>query len=231
MTPRGPFRAARRMERVGSDTLRFWHVADLEAHVDRAALLAGDEPPEPPYWAHCWSGAHVLAAAVPRGTGRAVELGCGLGLPGLIAARRGWQVTFVDRRPEPFAFVRASAADSALPPPACVVTDIRTPALADARFALVLASEILYERAAFAPLASALERLLAPGGTLLVADAARIDTGAFWDELTRRGLVLEAAEHRVVEEGFPLTVRLVRGRRPARGGRERDQRRYFSIFR
>jgi predicted nicotinamide N-methyase len=43
------------------DDVALWRVADLERHVDRAALLGGDEPPEPPYWAHLWSGALVLA--------------------------------------------------------------------------------------------------------------------------------------------------------------------------
>ncbi len=95
---------------VGGDTVALWRVADLAAHVDRAALLAGDDPAEPPYWAHLWSGARVLAAAVPPGAGRTVEIGCGLGLPGLAAARRGARVTFVDRVPAALAFVRASAA-------------------------------------------------------------------------------------------------------------------------
>lgn len=231
MTLRLPFRAARRAVSVDGDALWFWHVADLEAHVDRTALLAADDPAEPPYWAHCWSGAHVLAAAVPRGTGRAVEMGCGLGLPGLIAARRGWRVTFVDRRPEPFGFVRASAADSGLPPPACVTADIQAPPFPDGCFELVLASEVLYERALFAPLAAALERVLAPRGTLLLADAARIDTSAFWTALAAQGLVLETVEYRVEEEGFPLAVRLVYGRRaPGRSGGG-DQRPYFSILR
>ncbi len=61
-------------------------------------------------------------------------------------------------------------------------------------------------------IAAALVRLLAPGGLLLVADAARIDTRAFWPELEARGLRLETAEQRVLEEGFPVPVRLVRGR-------------------
>src|SRR5207244_11938019 len=68
--------------RVGDTTVALWRVAALERHVDRAALLAADEPPEPPYWAHLWSGAAVLAAAVPRDARRVPELGCGLGLPG-----------------------------------------------------------------------------------------------------------------------------------------------------
>src|SRR5437764_1334196 len=98
---------------VGAEAIALWEVADLERHVDRTALLAGDDPPEPPYWAHRWTGAAVLAEAVPRGARSAVELGCGLGLPGLVAARRGARVTFVDRVVAPLAFVRASAAAGA----------------------------------------------------------------------------------------------------------------------
>src|SRR5512137_971911 len=94
---------------VGDDApIALWRVADLEHHVDRTALLAGDDPPEPPYWAHLWSGAVVLAAAIPAGVRSVVELGCGLGLPGLVAARRGARVTFVDRAAVALAFVRAS---------------------------------------------------------------------------------------------------------------------------
>ena len=74
---------------IGNDGVALWQVDDLERYVDRRALLAGDDPPEPPYWAHLWSGARVLADAVPARPGRDLELGCGLGLPGLVAARRG----------------------------------------------------------------------------------------------------------------------------------------------
>ena len=105
----GDFEATLTHARVGDTTVALWRVAALERHVDRAALLAADEPPEPPYWAHLWSGAVVLAAAVPRSARRVLELGCGLGLPGLTAARRGARVTFVDRVPAALAFVRASA--------------------------------------------------------------------------------------------------------------------------
>jgi len=59
---------------VGDDRVCFVSVADLERHVDRDALLRADDPPEPPYWAHCWSGAReprVERGAVPGGVVRA----------------------------------------------------------------------------------------------------------------------------------------------------------------
>jgi predicted nicotinamide N-methyase len=183
-----------------------WRVADLERHVDRDALLAADDPGEPPYWAHLWSGALVLARAVPAAA-RVLELGCGLGLPGLVAACRGARVVFVDRLAAPLAFVRQSLAANGVRG-GLVVADAGAPPFRT-RFDLILVAELLYDRSAFAALARALRAGLAPGGRVLLADAQRIDTRAFYDALPDAGLAWRAREHRVREEGLPLTVRLV----------------------
>ena len=196
---------------VGDDMIALWRVADLERHVDRAALLRADDAPDPPYWAHLWSGALVLAAAVPR-VRSALELGCGLGLPGLVAARRGARVTFLDRVPAALGFVRASAAANGLGAVDVVAADITTPALT-ARFDLVLAAEVLYDRPAFAPVARAVARHLAPAGRALLADAGRTDTREFYAALAAEGLRWRAVEHRVREEGLPVTVHLVEAAR------------------
>jgi predicted nicotinamide N-methyase len=193
---------------VGADAIALWRVADLERHVDRRALLAADDPPEPPYWAHCWSGAAVLADAIPARAGRVVEVGCGLGLPGLVAARRGARVTFVDRAAPALAFVRASAAANGLGRVDACVADVLTGAVAG-RFDLVLAAELVYERAAFALLASALAALVAPGGRILLTDARRIDTGPFYAGLPALGLAWTARDVVVREDGFAVPVRLV----------------------
>jgi predicted nicotinamide N-methyase len=198
---------------VGADAMALWRVADLERHVDRRALLAGVDPPEPPYWAHLWSGALVLAAAVPAGGVRtAVELGCGLGLPGLVAARRGARVTFVDRIAAPLEFVRASARANGVGVD-LLVADFTTPVLR-ARYDLILAAEVLYDRAAFPALARALLQHLAPGGRALLTDARRMDTHPFYADLDAAGLGWRATEHRLREEGQPVTVRLVEIRAP-----------------
>jgi predicted nicotinamide N-methyase len=199
---------------VGADRIALWRVADLERHVDRRALLAAADPPEPPYWAHLWSGAVLLAAAVPRGGRRALEIGCGLRLPGLAAARRGARVTFVDRVPAALAFVRASAAANGLGAVDVVAADATTPAIA-ARFDLVLAAELLYDRAAFAPVAAAIARHVAPTGRALLTDARRTDTSAFYDALDAANLTWHVTDHVIREERLPVTVRLVDVRRRA----------------
>src|SRR5438034_1926765 len=203
----GDFDAVLERVSVGDASVALWRVAALERHLDRAALLAADAP-EPPYWAHLWSGAVVLAGAMPRGAGTVLELGCGLGLPGLTAACRGARVTFVDRERVALAFVRASAAANGLGAVDLVAADAARPALA-ARFDLVLAAELVYDRAAFPALARALAGHLVPGGRALLADAGRIDTRPFYAELDAAGLAWRARGVTVRGEGLPLTIKLV----------------------
>jgi predicted nicotinamide N-methyase len=193
---------------VGGIDVALWQVADLERHVDRRALLAADEADEPPYWAHLWSGAHVLAEAVPANAGRVLEIGCGLGLPGLAAARRGADVVLVDREPAPLAFAAASAGANGLARVHAVRADAITLPFRYG-FDHVLAAEILYDRTLFAALAHAFAAQLRPGGRLLLTDGQRIDTRAFYPALDAAGLAWVMTRVPVVEEGFAVEIRLV----------------------
>src|SRR5437773_7017419 len=202
----GDFDAVLERVSVGDASVALWRVAALERHLDRAALLAADAP-EPPYWAHLWSGAVVLAGAMPRGAGTVLELGCGLGLPGLPISCRGARVTFVDRERVALAFVRASAAANGLGAVDLVAADAARPALA-ARFDLVLAAELVYDRAAFPALARALAGHLVPGGRALLADAGRIDTRPFYAELDAAGLAWRGRRLTVRVRGPPPPLKL-----------------------
>lgn len=210
----GALRARLGHVRVGRDRIALWQVADLDAHVDRGALLRGDHAAEPPYWAHLWSGARLLAAAVPPRAGRVLELGCGLGLPALTAARRGATVIATDRETAPLAFVRASARAGGLDALRVAAADFRDVAFTTP-FDLVLLAEVLYDRGAFEPLVRTLDRVLGPHGEALLADGGRIDTAAFYACLDAGGFVWSAAEFVATEEGFPVRIRLARvNRRP-----------------
>ena len=188
--------------------VRLCTVPRLEDLVDRDALLRGDA--EPPYWAYLWSGARLLASEIARGDHlrgrRVLEIGCGLGLPGLVAAARGADVTFVDAEPAALAFVTASASATGLTC-ATMVADFFTLDLTP-RFDVVLAAEVAYDRARFADLAAVVVRHLAPGGMALLADGYRTDTRGLYRALARLDCAAHAVDVRVVEEGRPLPLRL-----------------------
>ena len=127
-----------------------------------------------PYWAELWPAARVLAEALPDVRGlRVVELGCGLGLPSLVAAARGADVTATDWARDAIELLRENARRNGLPLTA-EVRDWREPWAE--RFDLAVAADVLYERRNVEPV---LERLLELASSSLVALAGRPYEDAF----------------------------------------------------
>lgn len=146
---------------LSSDTLR---VADVtltllrpespETLIDEEAFAADEFLP---YWAELWPAALALAEALPEVGGlRVVELGCGLGVPSLVAAAKGALVTATDWAPDAVALLRRNALRNGLSLRA-EVHDWREP-FAE-RFDLVLAADVLYEQRNVAPLVKRLAEL------------------------------------------------------------------------
>jgi predicted nicotinamide N-methyase len=131
-----------------------------------------------PFWALVWPSGHALGRAVARAEVdglRVLELGCGLGVPSLAAARGGAEVLATDGTPEAVAFTAHSLALNALAGEVALVSWREARALEELgdRWDLVLASDVLYQRAGVEALLRLLPRVLAPDGEVWVADPGR----------------------------------------------------------
>ncbi|MDX6425868.1 MAG: hypothetical protein QOD52_1273 [Gaiellaceae bacterium] len=145
-----------------------------------------------PYWAELWPASIALAGALPDVGGlRVVELGCGLGVPSLVAAARGAEVTATDWATDAIDLLRENATRNGLELHA-EVRDWREPW--PARFDLALAADVLYEQRNVEPL---LERLRELAPKALVGLAGRPYEAEF---LGRAGPVSDVAD-RVVSLG------------------------------
>lgn len=193
--------------------------ADLAAAIDVGELLAGEDPPEPPYWMHLWPAAITLARAVAVdgliGPGRRViEIGCGLGLPALVAARRGATVVAVDWKIEPLRLLRRSATlnGSGL---FVVQLDWARAALRGS-FDVCLLADVAYDAKDEAALVAALERVLAPHGVAWLADSVNTHRQTL---IERLGAAFDVEVDRCCEEeeGRPVWVRVMRVRRSRTG--------------
>jgi predicted nicotinamide N-methyase len=159
--------------RVGEVELTLLRPDSPDALIDEQAF-AQDE--FLPYWAELWPAATALAAALPDVAGlRVVELGCGLGVPSLIAAARGARVTATDWAADAIELLRQNADRNGLVLQA-EVRDWRESW--QERFDLVLAADVLYERRNVEPL---IERISELAPRALVGLAGRPYERAFLD--------------------------------------------------
>ena len=121
--------------------------------------------PIAPYWSVLWRSGVALARELDgvelRGR-RAVELGCGLAVPSIAAARGGASVLATDAYGEALTLVARNARLNDVHVETATL-DWNEPGelLKRAPFDLVLAADVLYERASVAPLVSLLPRLAA----------------------------------------------------------------------
>jgi predicted nicotinamide N-methyase len=159
---------------LGDEPLRICRPRDFEALLtdeafEREELL--------PYWAELWSSGIALAWEVCvrslRGA-RTLELGCGLALPSIAAARAGGRVTATDWSPEAVELAAANAELNGASLQAELQSWAEPDALVErAPWDLVLAADVLYERANVGLLVELLPRLVDERGEVWLADPGR----------------------------------------------------------
>jgi len=155
--------------RLGELRLHLLRITDIEP------LLDGKNPLEDvsafPFWVKLWESSLVLArllASQPGADKSLLELGAGLGLPGLAAAARGWQVVLSDFEEVILDFQRVNAAANHLPAVECRLLDWLTPGDLP-RYDCLVGAEILFRETFFEPLLEVFRRALKPGGVIYLA--------------------------------------------------------------
>jgi SAM-dependent methyltransferase len=179
-------------------------VIDRPAHPER--LVDPTAADSPPYWSELWPAAILLARVIlrepwPPGAA-ALEIGCGLGLPGNAALAAGLKVTFSDRDPVALGFAAANARSNGFDDFQTVRLDWDAPP-AGLQVPVLLGSDLVYEMRDVAPLVHLIQRILAPGGVCLLTNLDRVPSQALGEALGASGL--------------SVATQTVRGGDPARG--------------
>ncbi len=193
--PHGPRKTSVPLSR---GTVGLWVPIGTDAMLDRLAEAPPDPDDKMPYWADLWPSAIAMAEAIDEGLiaveGRSVlELGAGLGLVSVVAARAGGRVRATDWDDDALAYIRANAAENQ------VEIDVERldwrRAEPSQSASTILAADVLYERRNVDSLVHALAVLVPPEGVAWVADPGRINLPAFVQAASR--FTFAHAERRV----------------------------------
>ncbi len=199
---------------VGEKTYRITRPSAADALIDEKDF-ARDE--RLPYWAELWPSAVALARHVSKERlmgRRAMELGCGVGLPSVAALAGGARVTATDHYAAALDFVRYNARSNLGTEPETHLLDWHTPGAEGlGGFDLILAADVLYECRNVPALAALIPALLVPGGEILLSDPRRKNTPAFLERMREKGFRSSTEECLVPSDGREVEVLVHRLRR------------------
>ncbi|HKB00964.1 MAG TPA: hypothetical protein VKD90_02035 [Gemmataceae bacterium] len=203
----------RQVERVIVDRFEF----QVERPADSYALLddpivreAHDRDEYMPYWADLWPAGRMLAKAVAREDWsrypkagsklEALELGCGLGVPGLTALGCGLRVIFTDYDLTALRFAAGNARRNKLYDFKAIPLDWRHPP-ADLKVPVILGADLTYEVRNIDPLVRLIKQVLLPGGVCLLTDQDRTPAPVLREALGYAGLKYDQEVTRAGEPG------------------------------
>lgn len=180
-------------------------VRNPDALIDAIDEKAFQEDERLPYWAVIWPaaiglGMHLFEHPIQM-QDPVLELGCGIGVAGIAAARAGLTVHACDYDQDALAFTRHNAALNEVEERMTIRhMDWRTPDLTD-RYEIIIGSDIVYERPDHQPILNLLETTLLPGGVFLLSDPDRRPTQTFVESLSRQGYRHTAQPRRIRHDG------------------------------
>lgn len=165
-----------------------------------------------PYWAELWPSAIAMAeflmdrGLIKKGM-QVTELGCGIGLPGIVAGKMGAQVIFTDYLQSALQLAEINFRLNNCTNALFKIMDWRHP---NKEFSaeLVLASDVAYERKSFPALIRCLKALCKPDGHILLAEPNRNFASGLIEELKKAGFTLKSETESITLKKINYTIHL-----------------------
>lgn len=193
--------------KVKDHTIRLLKVADIEEFLDGKDPFA--DVSEFPFWVKLWEAAMVLSyvlASLPDPKGQTLlEIGAGLGAPGITAGACGFDVTLTDYEDIIMDFQKVSIAASGLSNVHCAHLDWLAPPEMKP-FDVLTAAEVLFREEFFEPLLDVFRRYLKPGGTIYLAHDARRKCLPLFMERAKEEYNISGTKQTIRKDGQDITI-------------------------
>ncbi|MDA8233671.1 MAG: methyltransferase domain-containing protein [Clostridia bacterium] len=189
------------------------HTVNLTIVKDTEEILVNTlEDGETPVWVELWPSAIALARWYWQGpdlSGLTVlELGAGLGLPGLAAALKGAQLTQTDYIPEAVDLAQLNARQNGVADRIShMIADWRNFTITE-KFDIITGSDFLYQPLLHPYLKNIFENNLKTGGRLIIGEYGRTDALQFIQKLISEGWKWEKEVIEIEQGRFRYATKL-----------------------
>ncbi len=184
--------------KVGETALDILQIANMDAYLEQmAAELDAANTLELPFWAKIWPTSILLSYFVQRIRAdkalHLLEIGGGIGLCGLFAAKRGLRTTISDINEDALLFTQINILKNDLQDLADVSRIDFTKDRLSRGYDMILGSEVLYQNAAYRPLNKFLRRHLRSrkDSEILLAKSYHLKAKQFFKEAEKEFLIQE----------------------------------------
>ena len=148
-----------------------------------------------PYWAELWPSSILLAEYLVKNFSlikgkKIIELGCGLGLSGIVAGKLGCKVLMTDYQQPALDFALQNWKRNNNEFAGTKILDWRHPDL-DEKFDIILAADVAYESKMFRPLVNTIGKLLSSSGVVILTEPNRKFARDFLVRLQENGFYTE----------------------------------------
>ena len=176
---------------IGTEWIAITMVNDTNRLLDELAIenhLLGSNFP---FWAELWPSALALARYIWDNMDfqgeRVLELGCGLGLVGIVARKKQAKVLMTDYNDDALMFAKHNAIKNECGDIQFRSMDWQHPNLDNQKFKYILASDVIYEEQNWLPIVNIFDAHLDEHGEIMLSEPNRPNAQGFFEILRRQG--------------------------------------------
>ena len=165
-----------------------------------------------PYWAYLWESSIGLAEHLSDNSTiltdkRILEIGCGYGLAGIVAAKVGAIVTFTDFEHDALQFARHNSQQNDVSTGTFVQMDWSAPCFQNG-FDVVLGADVIYEEQNWDPIIELLHNLLEPKGEAIFSEPKRKNADGFFERIQKNGFSFKRTTRTISLEQKTLEINI-----------------------